>query len=90
MTVYATGGQAEQTGRVRMTALFQRPFVVPGLEEVLPAGEYLLEAELAPRAAGSEGGKVLVHLHPTPGSPVLARSLTSCSSLVAGCGTRRD
>ena len=80
MTVDPTEGQAKQIPRVRMTAVFRRQFVVPGLEEVLPAGEYLLEAELAPGAVaperGPERGNVLVHLHPTPGSPALARSLT--------------
>ena len=76
MTVDPIEAQAEQPPCVRMTAVFQRPFVVPGLEEVLPAGEYLLEAEIAPGAVDPEGARVLVHLHPTPGSPALARSLT--------------
>ena len=62
------------------TAVFARPFVVPGLDEVLPAGEYRVQAELrAPSGlADPEAWKasVLVHLHPTPGSPGLARTLT--------------
>ena len=62
------------------TAVFARPFVVPGLDEVLPAGEYRVEAEIpAPSGlADPEAWKasVLVHLHPTPGSPGLARTLT--------------
>lgn len=58
-------------------AVFSRPFVVPGLDEVLPAGEYRLEAEMRV-PSDPEGWKasVLVRLHPTPGSPGLARALT--------------
>ena len=62
------------------TVVFLRPFVVPGLDEVLPAGEYVLETELLapPGFSGPERWKasVQVHLHPTPGSPGLARTLT--------------
>jgi hypothetical protein len=62
------------------TAIFSKPFLLPGLEEVLPAGEYHLEAELeAPSGlADPERWKasVLVHLHPTLGSPGLVRTLT--------------
>lgn len=63
--------------RIETTAVFTSPFVVPGLDEVLPAGEYRVEAEV--RAPGDPRGwkaQVLVHLHPTPGSPALARTLT--------------
>jgi hypothetical protein len=62
---------------INTTAVFERPFVVPGLEEVLPAGEYRLEAEVGtPSDLESWKALVLVHLHPTPGSPALARTLT--------------
>ena len=63
--------------RIKTTAVFTSPFVVSGLDEVLPAGEYRVEAEV--RAPGDPKGwkaQVLVHLHPTPGSPALARTLT--------------
>lgn len=63
--------------RVKTTAVFTSPFVVPGLDEVLPPGEYPVEAEV--RVPGDPKGwkaQVLVHLHPTPGSPALARTLT--------------
>jgi hypothetical protein len=62
------------------TATFLKPFVVPGLDEVLPAGEYVLQTELsaAPGSSDPEDWKasVMVHLHCTPGSPGLARTLT--------------
>ena len=65
---------------ITTTVTFLRPFVLPGLDEVLPDGEYILQAELRarPRFSDSERWKasVAVHLHPAPGSPGLARTLT--------------
>ena len=65
---------------IKRTAVFLRPFVIPGFSEVLPPGEYALEVELhAPsgvRCPEAWKASVLVHLHPTPGSPGLARTLT--------------
>jgi hypothetical protein len=64
----------------KATVVFARPFRVPGLEEVLPAGEYAVEAEItAPDGvAGPQGGavSVLIHLHAVPANPGLARTLT--------------
>ena len=66
--------------RSKTTAVFARPFSVPGLDEVLPAGEYSLETELAatPGLADPERWKasVLIHLHPDAAAPGLARTLT--------------
>jgi hypothetical protein len=73
----APDDDAVERVRIEKTAVFLRSFVVPGVEEVLPAGEYQVEAEL--RGPGDPDGweaQVLVHLHPTPGSPALTRSLT--------------
>lgn len=57
-----------------------RAFAVPGLSEVLPAGEYAVQVELqAPPGCADPGrwkASVLVQLHPTPGSPGLSRTLT--------------
>ena len=65
---------------IKTTAVFLRPFVVTGFSGGLPAGEYALEVDLhaPPDFSDPEGWKasVLVHLHPTPGSPGLARTLT--------------
>ena len=62
------------------TAIFLREFEVPGLSEVLPAGEYagLVELQAPPGCADPETWKasVLVQLHPTPGSPGLSRTMT--------------
>jgi hypothetical protein len=66
--------------KARTTAVFVRPFRVPGLNELLPTGEYVLETELeAPSGfADSESWKasVLIHLHPKAAAPGLARTLT--------------
>lgn len=68
---------AVERKRIETTAVFKRPFVLPGLEEVLPAGEYRVEAEAcAPADLKGWKAQVHVHLHSTPGSPALARSLT--------------
>jgi len=62
------------------TAIFLREFKVPGLSEVLPRGEYVVQVELEapPGHADPKRWKasVLVALHPTPGSPGLSRTMT--------------
>jgi hypothetical protein len=66
--------------KARTTAVFVRAFRVPGLEELLPAGEYVLETELeAPfnfPDPQSWQASVLIHLRPKTESPGLARTLT--------------
>ncbi|MFD2741634.1 hypothetical protein ACFSUD_18900 [Sulfitobacter aestuarii] len=61
-------------------AVFARPFTVPGLSEMLPAGEYEIETELVspPDQQDSEAWKasVLMKLHPQISHPGLARTLT--------------
>ena len=53
------------------TAIFFKAFEVPGLSEVLPAGEYAVQVELrAPPGCADPGRRkasVLVQLHPTQG-----------------------
>ena len=62
------------------TAVFLRPFVIPGFDGVLPAGEYDFEAELEAPAGFSNQeswkASVLIHLHPKAESPSLAQTLT--------------
>ena len=69
-----------QTTTLETTAIFLKAFEVPGLSEVLPAGEYAVQVELqAPPGCADPGrwkASVLVQLHPTPGSPGLSRTLT--------------
>lgn len=69
-----------QATALETTAIFLKAFVVPGLSEVLPAGEYPVQVELQapPGFADPKLWKasVLVQLHPTPGSPGLSRTLT--------------
>lgn len=64
----------------KTTAVFSRPFTVPGFDETLPAGEYDIETELCspPDHLDPEAWKasVLVHLHPRMSHPGLTRSLT--------------
>jgi hypothetical protein len=64
----------------KSTAVFLRPFVVPGFDEVLPAGEYAFEAELeAPTGFSNPESwiaSVLIYLHPKAKSPGLAQTLT--------------
>jgi hypothetical protein len=66
--------------KARTTAIFARAFRVPGLDELLPAGEYVLETELqAPSGfpdPQSWKASVLIHLHSKTESPGLARTLT--------------
>lgn len=64
----------------RTTAIFGRPFSLPGFAEVLPAGEYDLETEIsAPpdhRDPDRWTASVLVRLHARTSHPGLVRSLT--------------
>ena len=64
----------------KSTAVFLRPFVIPGFDEVLPAGEYAFEAELeAPTGFSNPESwmaSVLIHLRPKAKSPALAQTLT--------------
>ncbi len=64
----------------KTTAVFLRPFTVPGFDETLPAGEYDLETELSVPASHLDPedwkASVLVRLHPRESHPGLVRSLT--------------
>ena len=64
----------------KTTAVFSRPFTVPGFDETLPAGDYDIETELCapPDRIDPQAWKasVLVHLHPRASHPRLRRSLT--------------
>ena len=64
----------------KTTAVFLRPFTVPGFDETLPAGEYDIETELCspPDHRGPEAWKasVLVKLQPRKSHPGLTRTLT--------------
>ena len=72
-------GSAQPTTR-EITAVFLREFALPGLGEVLPAGEYAVRVELKPPPSRANPAlwkaSALVQLHPTPGSPGLSRALT--------------
>jgi hypothetical protein len=69
-----------QTTTLETTAIFLREFEVPGLSEVLPAGEYAVQVELQAPAGHTDPeswkASVLVQLHPTSESPGLSRTLT--------------
>ncbi|MGY6634853.1 MAG: hypothetical protein ACXIU8_14090 [Alkalilacustris sp.] len=66
----------------RTTAIFDRPFSLPGFAEMLPAGEYDLRTEIVapPDHRDPDRWKastlVLVRLHARASHPGLARSLT--------------
>jgi hypothetical protein len=64
----------------KSTAIFERPFSVPGFDELLPAGEYDLETEIGapPDHLDPEMWKaaVRVQLHARGSHPGLSRSLT--------------
>ncbi|WP_323781077.1 hypothetical protein [Leisingera sp.] len=64
----------------KSTAVFARPFSVPGFDETLPSGEYDIETELCspPDQLHPEAWKtsVAVKLHPRASHPGLARTLT--------------
>lgn len=66
--------------KARTSAVFVRPFRIPGFDEELPPGEYALETELHPPSGfpdpESWKASVLIHLHPKDASPALARTLT--------------
>jgi hypothetical protein len=69
-----------QTTTFETTAIFLREFADPGLSEVLPAGEYVVQVELQAPPGHADPGRwkasVQVKLHPTPGSPGLSRTMT--------------
>lgn len=64
----------------RTTTIFSRRFTLPGFDEILPAGEYDLETELAAPSDDLSPenwrASVLVHLHPRMSHPGLRRTLT--------------
>ncbi|WP_299146667.1 hypothetical protein [uncultured Tateyamaria sp.] len=66
--------------RAKTIAVFDRPFNLPGFDEMLPAGEYDIETEFAspPDHKDPQAWKasVVVHLHPRLSHPGLTRSLT--------------
>jgi hypothetical protein len=66
--------------KARTSAVFVRSFRIPGFDEELPPGEYLIETELHPPSGLPEPeswkASVLIHLHPKDASPALARTLT--------------
>lgn len=68
------------TDRPGTTVVFTRPFRLSGLDELLPAGEYRLESEIAAPAgfldAADWKSSVLIHLQATSDAPGLARTLT--------------
>ncbi|WP_206078397.1 hypothetical protein [Poseidonocella sp. HB161398] len=62
---------------IRMTAAFLRPFELPGLDELLPPGDYEIElCDPATIAAGTGAASVLVRLHARASHPGLDRTLT--------------
>lgn len=61
--------------RIKATAVFCQPFELKHLNEVLPAGEYQIEAEVFDPVDCLEPS-VLVHLHVRPSHPGLSRTLT--------------
>lgn len=62
------------------TVTFSRAFTLPGFDEMLPAGEYDIETELAAPVdhlnPDDWKASVLVHLHPRKTHPGLSRSLS--------------
>ncbi|ETX12801.1 hypothetical protein OCH239_17000 [Roseivivax halodurans JCM 10272] len=74
----------------KTVAVFSRPFIVPGLDETLPPGEYQIETELASppdrQSPAAWKASVLVKLHPMAPHPGLARTLTvSLADLDRAC-----
>ncbi|ULB12625.1 hypothetical protein ORIO_22955 (plasmid) [Cereibacter azotoformans] len=65
---------------VRSTAVFLRPFRLPGFDGELPAGRYQLDTEIRAPADMTDPAawraSVVVHLHPAADMPNLARALT--------------
>ena len=68
------------TPSIKTTAIFLRPFQLPGFNETLPPGEYEIETQvLAPVdwiEPGTWTSSVLVRLHPRASHPGLDRTLT--------------
>lgn len=64
----------------RATISFQRPFSLPGLDEMLSEGDYEVEVELSAPSGHldpvSWKASVVVRLHPRASHPGLERSLT--------------
>ncbi|AZB65267.1 hypothetical protein EBL87_13225 [Cereibacter sphaeroides] len=88
-TIAACGPERERTRDrrtsmaqriVRSTAVFLRPFHLPGYDAELPAGRYQLDTEIRPPAGMTDPAawraSVVIHLHPTTEMPNLARALT--------------
>lgn len=68
-------------GLIRRTTIsFQRPFSLPGLDELLAEGEYDVEVELSAPAGHLDPvnwkASVVVRLHPRMSHPGLERNLT--------------
>jgi hypothetical protein len=78
----SSGDPAEprRIARAKSTAFFRRPFRLPGLNELLAAGEYPIETELEAPAGSHEPDRwrasVLIHLPTKAESPGLVRTLT--------------
>jgi hypothetical protein len=65
--------------RTAATVVFDRPFRLPTLDEMLPEGPYVVETEVGmPPDADPERWRasVLIHLHRANAAPGLARTLT--------------
>ena len=64
----------------RTVAVFDQPFVLPGLDETLPAGEYDIETETGSpadyRHPDAWRASVLIRLHSRDSHPGMARTLT--------------
>jgi hypothetical protein len=65
---------------IKSTAVFARPFSLPGFDEMLPAGEYDLETEISAPLDDLDPecwkASVMVQLHARGSHPGLSRSLT--------------
>lgn len=63
----------------KSVVVFDQPFKMPGFDEVLPAGEYDIETELAPppdyRDPEAWKETVMIHLLPLASHPGMTRSL---------------
>jgi hypothetical protein len=68
------------TASIKTTAVFLRPFQLPGFNETLPPGEYEIETRLLEPVdwidPATWTSSVLVHLHPRASHPGLGRTLT--------------
>ncbi|MDG4648744.1 hypothetical protein P6F26_09835 [Roseibacterium sp. SDUM158017] len=65
---------------IKTVAVFLKPFRLDSFDEVLPAGEYLIETQLMDPVDWIDPGdwiaSVLVHLQPRASHPGLSRTLT--------------